>query len=93
VPDDFERVFELFDWANRESVYRIRFADGEEYEITRVSAAQDEGESPHGTATVLKSIRTRSGAPWPDRNAIFFRLEEISTVADGLTGEILYRAR
>ena len=89
---DSERLFELFDRSNRDAVFRVSFADGDEYELTRVTAAQDEGELPHGTASVVRAIRTRSGSPFPQRNAMFFRLPEITQVADAATGEILFRA-
>ena len=92
MPDDFSRLFQLFDWTNRTTVFRVTFADGEEYDLSGVAAGQDEGESPHGTASVVRSARTRSGEPWDTRNALFFRLPEVLQVADAATGEILYRA-
>ena len=92
MPDDLARLFELFDWTRRDSVYRVTFADGEGYELSRVTAAQDEGEPPHGTATVVRAVRTHSGRPFDGRNALFFRLPEIVAVADSLTGETLVRA-
>jgi hypothetical protein len=93
VPDDFARLFELFAWENRHVVYHLAFSDGEEYEIPSVTAARDEGEPPHGTARVLRTLRTNPGTAFDPRNAMFFALVDVAAVADVVTGESLYPAR
>ena len=87
----YERLFELFDWENREAVYRVRFAQGDEYELYSLTAAQDIAEPPHGTALVRRTLR-RAVGPWPMTSAMLFRLGDVAEVADADTGEILYRA-
>jgi hypothetical protein len=88
----YDRLFELFDWSLREHVYRVRFADGEEYEMTAAMAGQDMNEPPHCTANVVRTIRSRDGKPFPESSAMFFMLPDVAEVADARTGEILYRA-
>ena len=89
---EFERLFELFDWAERQTVFRVRFVDGDAYELTGVAAAQDDGEPPHASASVVRTVSRAAGGVWPAENAMFFRLPDIAEVADRDTGEILYRA-
>ena len=85
-------LFAIFTWERRETSYRVRFVDGDEYELWAVQAGQDKGEALHGSANVARTIRRADGTTWPERNAMFFRLEEIAEVADTGTGEILFRA-
>ena len=88
----YERLVAIFDRAHKERVYRVRFDDGEEYEITAVWTGQDFGEPPHRTANVLRTVRSRDGKPFPPDGAMFFLLPHVLEVADARTGEILYRA-
>ena len=88
----YERLFELFAWANRAERYRVRFRDGDEYWLTGVAAAQDEGEPPHASAAVHQTIRRADGSTWPAGNAMSFYLPDVAEVADAATGEILYQA-
>jgi hypothetical protein len=88
----YERLFELFAWDHREIVYRVRFRDGEEFDLTLITTGQDDGEVPHGTASVVRTVRRRDGTDWPERNAMFFHLDEIAEVSDAASGEALYRA-
>jgi hypothetical protein len=88
----YERLFELFAWEHRDVVYRVRFNDGEEFDLTVLVAGQDDSEPPHATASVVRTVRRRDGTEWPARNAMFFHLPEIAEVADAASGEVLYRA-
>ncbi|MFN2564987.1 MAG: hypothetical protein ABR499_08265 [Gemmatimonadaceae bacterium] len=87
-----ERLFELFAWEHRDLVYRVRFQDGDEFDLTLITAGQDDGEPPHGIASVVRTVRRRDGTEWPERNAMFFHLPEIAEVADPASGNVLYRA-
>jgi hypothetical protein len=88
----YARLFELFAWEHRDLVYRVRFHDGDEFDLTLITTGQDEGELPHGTASVVRSVKRRDETEWPERNAMFFRLPEIAEVSDPASGEVLYRA-
>ena len=88
----YERLFTLFAWEHRETTYRVRFHDGDEYYLTRIIAGQDPGEPPHASASVTRTLQRRGGGVWPADNAMFFHFPDIAEVADVATGEIYFRA-
>lgn len=78
----YERLFELFIWENRDQIYRMRFTDGEEYELSDCFAGSDKGKAPYGTASIMRTINANTGESNPTGTAIFFHLSDIAEVVE-----------
>jgi hypothetical protein len=79
-------------WANRTRSFRVHFADGDEYVMTDVFAAQDIGDPPHATGHVSEVIRRVGKGPLDPKADMFFYLSELAEVSETSTGEILFRS-
>ena len=83
----YQELSNLFKWQNRDRKYRVTFADGQQYELTDVFAAQDKGEPPHAIAEIVRSATENL----PEGRTIFFYLKEIAVVTDTETQMVLYK--
>jgi hypothetical protein len=85
-----EDLSELFTWEHRDQVYRVRFADGKEYDLTDCYAAKDKDEPSHATASIVQIVKSDVTETMAPGTAIFFYLSEIIEVVDQ-SGSVRYR--
>jgi hypothetical protein len=86
----YQKLYELFNWENRDRNYCITFTDGRQLHLTDVYTAQDRGEPSHATAEIVDAGTLAEELP--KGRTIFFRLSEINLVSDQETGTVLYQA-
>jgi hypothetical protein len=84
----YRKLYELFNWENRDRKYYATFSDGRQWELTDVYADQDQGMPSHATAEIVRVIEPAEELL--RGRAVFFYLSEIAAVIDPETGTVLY---
>jgi hypothetical protein len=86
-------VLEQLFLASQRDIVRVVFRDGETYDCTAFSVAQDDDESvPHATATVVHPVghATAKARFFPKGSSMFFSLDEVRVVQEVNTGLVLF---
>jgi hypothetical protein len=86
----YQKLYELFNWENRDRNYCVSYTDGKQLQLTDVYAAPDRGEPSHAIAEVVHA--GKSAEELPKGQAIFFYLFEIKLVRDAEIGTVRYEA-
>jgi hypothetical protein len=89
--EDIETLKCLFDFDPNPRVFRIRFDDGQEFELDAMNWWHDQDEPAHGTGIVVRTIRSQR--IWKQGSGISFRLEEVEAVFDPVSHEILFEGK
>jgi hypothetical protein len=91
VIDELELLFVL---ANTACTYDVTFTDGERYVLTALGCFGDEGDEPQAAGRVVRPVVRRAEAEphFAPGKTMSFPLASVRMVADGQTGQILYRA-
>ena len=87
--EEIETLKCLFDFDPSPRAFRVRFDNGEEFELEAMNWWHDQDEPPNGTGILIRTIGTKR--IWKQGSAISFPLEDVELVFDLISDEILFR--